>query len=128
MDNEFYLIVATDQYTGNWDSFLLGLLIGQDDDRYGWEDGAKFHVGFPADDVETTDHPKQDHDLPYHVEGPDNTHLSIALDAPLSETQRQHLIQHYAGKTFEWDRGSITIKHFIDHRVKVEKVHSWRVF
>ena len=128
MDNEFYLIVATDQYTGNWDSFLLGLLIGQDDDRVGWEDGVKLHVGFPADEIETTEHPEGRFELPYNVEGPEGTHLSIALDAPLSETQRKHLTENYRGKTFEYDGGEITILNFIDHRAKVEKVHSKRVF
>lgn len=122
---EQYLIVHTDQYTGNWDSFLTGLLFGADDDRYGCEAGMKLYVGFPANEVELRNHPDayNGHNVPYATTGAEHKSLSFALDHGLSETQRNHLMENYLNKPFVWDRGVITITGFTDHKVKIEKTH-----
>lgn len=110
---QFYLHVKTDQYTGNWDSFLSGLLFCYDDDRYGWEKGAEQHIGFPADEIELIPHPEAKYDLPYKVlfESDSNT-LEFALDGPLSDGQQRHLSNSYTGKSFTLNEGAITILGF----------------
>lgn len=123
---KFFLTVHTDQYTGNWDSFLCGLLFGYDDDRHGTDEGMKKHIGFPADDVDLVDHPDafNGYDLPYKVlvdDGCEGRNLEFALDGPLSVTQREHLAKHYSGKAFGHETEFITIFGFTENIVKIVK-------
>lgn len=43
MTKQYSLIVRTDQYTGNIDTFLCGALFGIDDDRYGGAHGVMIY-------------------------------------------------------------------------------------
>lgn len=119
---EHYLIVHTDQYTGNIDSFLCGLLFNVDDDRYGWKLGAEQHVPFTYP-IEVEEHPDARFDHPYTVSFDNTDDLIFALVSALTEGEKDYFASNYAGKGFEFDGNPITIHGFTYDKVTREAIH-----
>ena len=121
MSKEFlqhFILVHTDTYTGNVDSYLTGLLFGIDDDRYGAERGIAQHkeLGLEGSQIDICyTHPDRDeHELPYVMYGDENLSLSFGVDSGEGITEYLiRLTQEFKDKLVgDEEDGWFTIKGF----------------
>ena len=104
MSKSYFLIVHTNTYTGNIDSFLTGLLFEYDDDRFGAEHGMKSaqHLGISPVGVDLAAHPDSKYELPYKLFGPENKSLEYAIECDSDEYLEELVQTEFAEMKTNW--------------------------
>ncbi len=110
MSKSYFLIVHTNTYTGNIDSFLTGLLFEYDDDRFGTEQGMKYaqHLDISPVDVDLAAHPDAKHELPYKLFGPENYSLEYAIECYSDEYLEELVQTEFAKMKTNWEGKEIS--------------------
>lgn len=124
---EYYLVVHTDSYTGNTDSFIQALLFKSCDGRYGSEDGTRLSLSdenIVEDIIET--HPESEYDQAYNMVGDLNS-LEFAVYKSCEELAK-YFDSLYTGKTFQTEDNRV---HFLGFSYKtkhiIEEIEETRV-
>jgi hypothetical protein len=147
MKTKRYLQIFTDQYTGNIDSILVGMLFGIDDGRYlGWESAELFEKmvtnendrNFINDVVQGEPHPDSEYGQTYNMVqvGEDYTGLEVVIDeyVTLEEIKKcvKILRKYFDDKIYgpEETYGKRTSKKIIKilgYKIRAEEIHETSV-